>query len=503
MTADDAATEVQRLLSAEQQSRLQMWKKKFREDSTLVFQWVRQKPPGPTINIFDDEQSAESMASDTVQAALVVIKDFWLRVWDRDTSSETEPDSYLSEFAEPRADPQMWPAITGGVLCLAAMKQKHKVAGPDGWLGKEIFALPLKVWNDLAPVFGFFEQLQVFPEVWSHIAQIHVAKDGSARLGDGVTPALRLRPISLMSVWWRVYCAARLKGDTEQQWLSSKLLICRHGGRKNHDASSAFTELAEKFALGWYVGTLDLSKFFDFVTPKGATAALKRHGFPHGLADAIESLWANQKRYLAWHNEVKPRPEHVATSMPQGDSLSPRVLNLLLSTPTRAILTQELETKVVAFLDDRSWASLNLGSFVRVLRRWREHSGHLGFKENVNKSQFTHKDLQKRGVWNECRNCSGMWLTAFAFWEHIWGAGVHTHTHTHKEKQRLTKALTVQVRFMGRQCRRLSGPLWPLVRQVPKLHLGGWLGLQCKSISGSLRLGRAGPGTCTGWDHRV
>ena len=51
MTAADAATEVQILLSETQKTRLQAWKKKLRDDSTLVFKWVRQKPASPTINI--------------------------------------------------------------------------------------------------------------------------------------------------------------------------------------------------------------------------------------------------------------------------------------------------------------------------------------------------------------------------------------------------------------------------------------------------------------------
>ena len=436
MTAADAATEVQNLLAETQKTRLQAWKKKLRDDSTLVFKWVRQKPASPTINIFDDENDAGAPASDSAQAALVVIKDFWRRVWDRDMSTETDTQQYLGEFAEPSGAPQQWPAVTGGALCVAAIKQKHKAAGPDGWIGNEVFAFPLKIWSDLAPVFVFFEKIQAFPSAWSHIAQIHLAKEDGVRLIDGATPASRLRPISLMSVWWRIYCTARLRGDQEQQWLSHHLVSSQHGGRRNHDASSAFTELGEKFALGWYIGTLDLSKAFDFVTPSRAAQTLKWHGFPHGLADAIEILWSTQRRYLTWQNEVLPQPERVATSMPQGDSLSPRVLNLLLSTPTRAILSQEPETRVVVFIDDRSWASRTLASFIRTLQRWREHSQHLGFRENMNKSQFTHRDPQKRRDMGRNQVLQSHVVDNIC----VLGAHLGVGEHTRKEKQRLTKA---------------------------------------------------------------
>ena len=41
-------------------------------------------------------------------------------------------------------------------------------------------------------------------------------KSGGARKMDGAIPASTLRPISLMSTWWRTYVAARMAGAQEQ-----------------------------------------------------------------------------------------------------------------------------------------------------------------------------------------------------------------------------------------------------------------------------------------------
>ena len=69
--------------------------------------------------------------------------------------------------------------------------------------------------------------------------------------------------------------------------------------------------------------------------------------------------------------------------MPQGDSLSPRVLNLILAMPMRAVMRAEPDAQMVVFVDDRSWGSDTLRNLKSVLELWRRHSSWLGFKENI------------------------------------------------------------------------------------------------------------------------
>ena len=104
----------------------------------------------------------------------------------------------------------------------------------------------------------------------------------------------------------------------------------------------------------------------------------------------------NQVRHISWNHSILSRPQQVGSSMPQGDSLSPRVLNLILAMPVRAVMRAEPDTQMVVFVDDRSWGSDTLRSLKHVLELWRRHSSWLGFKENINKSQFTHRDSSQR-----------------------------------------------------------------------------------------------------------
>jgi hypothetical protein len=252
------------------------------------------------------------------------------------------------------------------------------------------------MWQSLADIFQMWEQLHSFPSSWQEIIQVHIPKPGKLRAQDAAVPASKLRPISIMSCWWRTYITARLAGSQERQWLDAHLVSSQHGGRKSHDSVSAFTILAQRYALGDFVGTLDLSRAFDHVSPARAVATLQWHGCPNFLIKGLHKLWSNQKRFLSWHGEFLPTPHQVRTSIPQGDGLSPRVLNLLLSVPAKVIQTQEPEAHQVIFMDDRSWACSQWASFRHILDMWTEHAGRLGLRDNESKRQFTAKSAAKR-----------------------------------------------------------------------------------------------------------
>ena len=139
---------------------------------------------------------------------------------------------------------------------------------------------------------------------------------------------------------------------------------------KKHDSAVVFTLIAERYAMGDYVGTLDLTRAFDHVDPQIAIDTLEWYGCPSFLTKGIALIWQNQRRFLKWRKDVLPEGQDVRSSIPQGDGLSPRVMNLLLSATVKYIVAKEPETRVVVFMDDRSWASPTWYSFRHVLNLW-------------------------------------------------------------------------------------------------------------------------------------
>ena len=155
-------------------------------------------------------------------------------------------------------------------------------------------------------------------------------------------------------------------------------------------------QLAECFATKKFIASLDYAKAFDHTRLHLACQTLQWLGCPFRLVEGILRLWGNQVRHISWNHSILSRPQQVGSSMPQGDSLSPRVLNLILAMPMRAVMRAEPDTQMVVFVDDGSWGSDTLRSLKSVVEQWRRHSSWLGFKENISESQFTHADSSQR-----------------------------------------------------------------------------------------------------------
>ena len=395
MTAAQAAVKVDSLLQQEQTRKLTAWRDRLRQNTAEVYRWVRNQPATPSVNIFDDELDPDGASSRNAQEALQTVKTLWRRVWDR-TSDTTPTHQYLAEFDGPKRELQQWEHVSAKNMFQAAVAQKNKAAGPDGWSGTEVALFPFPMWQDLTRAFVWWERLESFPEPWQNVFQVHIEKSRKLRPEDLALPASKLRPISLMSCFWRIYIQARFSGGDEQHWLDNHLHHSQHGGRKKHDSAVAFTLIAERYAMGDYVGTLDLTRAFDHVDPQIAIDTLDWYGCPSFLTKGIAMIWKHQKRFLKWRKDVLPEGQDVRSSIPQGDGLSPRVMNLLLSATVKDIAAKEPETRVVVFMDDRSWASSTWHSFCHVWNLWCTHANHLGLRDNPEKSQFTHKRLRQR-----------------------------------------------------------------------------------------------------------
>ena len=107
---------------------------------------------------------------------------------------------------------------------------------------------PSNIWDDMTKVIQRWESVGHIPSGWREILQVHIPKPGSARQSDKAVPAGKLRPISMLPVFWRIYIAARMVEDALRKWLDSQLHPSQGEGRRGRDASSSFVSIAEAFA---------------------------------------------------------------------------------------------------------------------------------------------------------------------------------------------------------------------------------------------------------------
>ena len=129
--------------------------------------------------------------------------------------------------------------------------------------------------NTLARVFRFLRQ-GCFPSRWAFLRQGHIPKDGAC---EGDIKVSALRPISVASVWWRLWASARVRSEEVRAWTELVLPNYVVGGKKGHDVLSDVLEMEHEASSGSFLGTLDLSKAFDHLRPARAVAVLQHAGF--------------------------------------------------------------------------------------------------------------------------------------------------------------------------------------------------------------------------------
>eukprot|EP00434_Breviolum_minutum_P030506 symbB.v1.2.026978.t1/scaffold2687.1/size73039/8 len=199
-----------------------------------------------------------------------------------------------------------------------------------------------------------------------------------------------------MSIWWRIFITARLQTEEAQTWCNQQLAPQQFGCRRKRDALSAVVALTEAQTKGHFLATLDLSQAFDRIRPQRALDTLKHYGFPQKLAAAVAGLWFNQQRILMWNQCCRQSITVVNASIPQGDSLSPWAMNLMLTGPTACVAQQYPNSTQIVYVDDRSFAAPTVQMLRNVWASWQEHTAALGFKENISKTQAFARSAKRR-----------------------------------------------------------------------------------------------------------
>lgn len=202
-----------------------------------------------------------------------------------------DPQEYFDRWGESQRIEQRWLPVEASDIVCTALSQKGKAMGTDGWSGAEVALFPIRIWQDFLIIFQGFEQQGQFPSLWSELRQSHLPKEG---VDPHEIPASKPRPVSILTVWWRIYISAPLKTQSAQVWYQSQLQDSQHGGRRKRDCLSALVPLMEATAKGHFIASLDLAQAFDRLTPERAIATLLKFGFPSKLASGIRRIWQSQ-----------------------------------------------------------------------------------------------------------------------------------------------------------------------------------------------------------------
>lgn len=108
--------------------------------------------------------------------------------------------------------------------------------------------------------------ITLIPNAWLQAIQVCIPKEGAVS-PEGHTRAAKLRPITILSTWWRVMASSMLKAPDTQAWLRRHLPGHAFGlgpSRAAHDEALLIQGAIEE---GHTVAALDYKQCFDHIDP--------------------------------------------------------------------------------------------------------------------------------------------------------------------------------------------------------------------------------------------
>eukprot|EP00439_Symbiodinium_sp_Y106_P064192 s3308_g10.t1 len=114
-----------------------------------------------------------------------------------------------------------------------------------------------------------------------------------------------MRPISVITTFWRGYASARLKSASAVAWRRTWVPEDSWGGRKGADVYSLRSLNLSMMACAWGLLT---TAWIDHVSPALLCGLMKHLDCLVGLADMLLALWGRQERYLQLHGCTARQP---------------------------------------------------------------------------------------------------------------------------------------------------------------------------------------------------
>lgn len=147
-----------------------------------------------------------------------------------------------------------------------------------------------------------------------------------------------------------------MKSVQTQQWLSHWWPKEATGGGPKCEVFDALFAINNE-THDEFLCSLDYSLAFDHTHPKLVTNLLRHIGLPDSVVEFLEMVWTNQLRYIQFDSVTSEYPEHVSSSLPQGDAWSLIGMVLTVASPSKDIINQVQGLALFAVVGDRTFTA--------------------------------------------------------------------------------------------------------------------------------------------------
>ena len=368
---------------AQKSMKIQNWKCRMSQGTFReLSKWLQSKTAG--------SNGVTVGNADSPKQAAQLIADHWKNLWsDHDTTVQQASSALTHDFG-PVQNVDWVEEISEGDL-LSAVRRAKGSAGPDHWAGSEVQFLPSKaiaVWHQI--ISRQWHVAQKLPNQLKESRQVSLPKTN--KIKNGFLEPGSTRPITVLSVWWRVYASAVLQSQSVQSWYSQNLHpdVCYGKGSPGAEILAQVLQdtLAEKSG---FLACMDWKQAYDRMRPAVTVDLLRNLNWPDYFCNPLMEAWGNQQRWISWEGEVLRCPQWAGNATPQGCPCAPLVLAIWASAGLRA--TSEPNSRMVTkvYMDDRSWWSNSLETTLTQIERWERWSATVGFCESPEKTKIIAK----------------------------------------------------------------------------------------------------------------
>ena len=370
--------ELRRLEEANRNANIRNWRRKMVAADAELSRWLKSlsSPVGVSV-IFQQGRLAESDV-DAAQAVHEYWSDFWNQARARQPGLSDRVASLLAGLFcgaacswEPPSAQRLRAIAAGG-------KGSH---GPDGWTSREVAPLPFEVFKVFAILGKHWMLSGNVPAQFCESRMISLAKPGKVNSLNQIS-VTNLRPITVMSVWWRIWASAWAKGCLRASMCQR---VPRHFAVAHAvSTGEVIVDLLDKLMAGGYIASLDYSKAYDLLDPSVTKNLLVHLGWEPNFVLVATKVWLYQERWVSFGVRTHAVRTPVAPAMPQGDPLGPLVIALWTWAGWASV--ESVCTRSGVFVGDRAFNGAQVWDLMERYHAWCAWFFSVGLLENQQKT---------------------------------------------------------------------------------------------------------------------
>ena len=281
------------------EANLATWRARMLSSSSHVSKWLRSKEWSMCNSIICPDGSVTQNWQEGASAILQYWNTFWSDLQAQIPAFTSRQAALLAGVPPPQQTVDL--PFPTGLQLQAAAADGRGAAGPDNWSADEIKFLPLDAFNTVAQLFKDFAQHGEVPRQFRQSRMVCLPKPGkSTSVGIKVSDT---RPISVMSVFWRLWSSSLCRSTAMRTWLRSTL-TAQVAGLSREDLYENIIEIFDDFHRNGFLLTLDYSKAFDCLDSDLSCSLLRAHGWPEDLVRLLQATWVEQKRFVQWDHHT-------------------------------------------------------------------------------------------------------------------------------------------------------------------------------------------------------